>query len=89
MLCTRIHARNGILLVIPYSRLAPGSYSVSLAVHLFSRIAGSFKDVKSLLMFLIFIFMLLIKSALLGKRNDNFIELNVGQSQQRYCTSLR
>lgn len=62
MLCIRIHAKNGILLVIPYSRLAPGSHSVSLAVHLFSHIVGFFKDAKVLLMFLIFIFMLLVQS---------------------------
>lgn len=63
MLCSWIHAKNGILLVIPYSRLAPGSYSVSLAAHLLSHIVGSFKDVKALLMFLTFIFILLVQSA--------------------------
>lgn len=63
MLCSRIHAKNGILLVNPYSRLAPGSYSVSLEAHLLSHIVGSFKDVKARLMFLNFIFMFLELSA--------------------------
>lgn len=53
MLCTRILARNGVLLVIPYSGLALGLCSLSLELHLFSNIAGFFQDMKVPLMFLI------------------------------------
>lgn len=78
MLCTRIHAKNGALIVIPYSRLA---LVIKSAVHLFSHIAGSCKDAKALLMLLIFIFILLGQSAHLGKTNENFIKLNMGPSE--------
>lgn len=79
MLCTRIHAKKGILLAVPYSRLAPVSCSVSLAVHLFSHIVASFKSVRALLMFLILLLCCWYSQIVWGK--EMITELCVRQSE--------